>query len=74
MRLTCSDLKHILGSGNGVIYKGQNTFTNEPETRINLSGLEKEHRKRIKSYLLKKRIYLYQDDPVHLPFDYIATF
>ena len=75
MKLTCKYLKRIVGSAdNGFVYKGHNGFTGEPETRIDMSMLDKGKRVETKCVLWKHGLSLYQDDPLHNPFDYIVTF
>lgn len=75
MRLSCKDLKRIVGGiENGFVYKGHNSLTGEPETRIDMSRLSKEQRLFTKITLWKFGLSLYQDDPLHNPCDYVVTY
>ena len=75
MRLTCKDLKRIVGDASkGFVYKGHNSFTGQPETRIDMSKVDKNTRVETKVLLWKYGISLYQDDPLHNPFDYVVTY
>ena len=75
MRLSCKDLKRIIGNtDNGFVYKGHNSFTGEPETRLDMSKLDKNKRVEVKCILWKFGLSLYQDDPLHNPFDYVVTY
>lgn len=75
MRLSCKDLKRIVGGiENGFVYKGHNSLTGNPETRIDMSKLDKEKRVEIKVVLWKFGLSLYQDNPLNNPFDYVVTY
>lgn len=75
MRLKCKDLKRIVGNiDNRFVYKGHNSLTGQPETRIDMSKLDKDKRVEIKCTLWKFGLSLYQDDPLHNPFDYVVTY
>lgn len=75
MRLTCRMLKKIIGnSDNGFVYKGHNTFSGKPETRLDMSKLDENKRIKAKIHLWKYGLSLYQDDPVNNPYDYVVTF
>ena len=75
MRLTCKELKRIVGKKyNGFIYKGHNSFTGKPETRIDMSNLDKQEKIEIKLLLWKSGLALYQDDPLYNHSDYVVTY
>lgn len=75
MRITCKYLKRIIGDGSrGFVYKGHNAFTGQPETRLDLSKVDKDTKVETKVLLWKLGISLYQDDPLHNPSDYVVTF
>lgn len=74
MRITCKDLKRIIGNkNNGFVYKGHNSMTGNPETRLDLSKIDENRRVEIKCTLWKFGLSLYQDDPLHNPYDYVVT-
>lgn len=78
MKLTCKLLKEVLKPFKGTrgieIYKSHEGNTGKPATRVNLFKVDKKTRVEIKQYCWKQGVFLYQDDPLHCPLDYVATF
>ena len=74
MKLTCKHLKKIVGKAGLFVYKGHNSFSGKPETRIDMSMINKETRVEIKRKLWAIGISIYQDDPLHNPLDYVVTY
>ena len=75
MRLSCKDLKRMVGGiENGFVYKGHKSLIGNPETRIDMSMLDKDKRVEVKVVLWKLGVSLYQDDPLNNPFNYVVTY
>lgn len=74
MKLTCKELKFMIGTKNRKIYKSYSWMTDQSEVRIDMSEISKEQRVKIKKWLSDRKIFLYRDDPLHLPFDYVVTY